>query len=119
MYQAQVIQSVIAGYFGGYTAKAQEVGRKELKRMGTTLERKLQVEASSANDPANFRYYSQRLVRDLEAKGILRTVVETTNLAIHYNKNDVLASECIRTFPTVTFPANLLLKREEIETGKV
>ena len=85
MYQAQVIQSVIAGYFGGYTAKAQEVGRKELKRMGTTLERKLQVEASSANDPANFRYYSQRLVRDLEAKGILRTVVETTNLAIHLN----------------------------------
>ena len=27
-------------------------------------------------------------------------------------------AECIRTFPTVTFPASLLLKREEIETGK-
>ena len=28
-------------------------------------------------------------------------------------------SECIRTFPTVTFPAALILKREEIETLKV
>ena len=27
-------------------------------------------------------------------------------------------AECIRTFPTVTFPAMLLLKREETETGK-
>ena len=87
--------------------------------MGATLERKLQVEIRNADDPASFRYYSQRLVRDLEAKGILRTVVETTNLAIHVNKMDILAAECIRTFPTVTFPANLLLKREEIETGKV
>ena len=28
-------------------------------------------------------------------------------------------AECIRTFPTVTFPATPLLKREEIETLKV
>ena len=110
---------MIAGYFGGYTAKAQDVGRKELGRMGATLERKLLVDGNSTEDPTSFRYYSQRLVRDLEAKGILRTIVETTNLAIHLNKMDELASECIRTFPTVTFAAHLLLKREEIETGKV
>ena len=29
------------------------------------------------------------------------------------------AAECIRTFPTVTFPATLLLKREETETNKL
>ena len=27
-------------------------------------------------------------------------------------------AECIRTFPTVAFPATLLLRREEVETGK-
>ena len=119
MYLTQVIQSMIVGYAGCYSAQTQDVGRKELARMGATLERKLQVETSSTNDASSFRYYSQRLVHDLEAKGILRTIVETTNLAIHLNKMDVLASECIRTFPTVAFPANLPLKREEIETGKV
>ena len=118
MYQVQVIQSVIAGYFGGYSAKMQDVGRKETARMGSALYRKLENEKDSV-DPAGFRYYSQRLVRDLEAKGILRTSVETTNLSIHLNEMDILEAECIRTFPTVTFPANLLLKREEIETGKV
>ena len=60
---------------------------------------------------------SRRLVRDLEAKGIVRTAVECTNLSIHANDSDVLTAECIRTFPTVTFPASMLLKREEIECG--
>ena len=118
MYQTQVTQSVLAGYFGGYSAKMQDVGRKETARMGATLHRKLAAEKDS-EDPHSFRYYSQRLVRDLEAKGILRTIVETTNLAIHLNDNDILEAECVRTFPTVTFPATLLLKREEIETGKI
>ena len=58
-------------------------------------------------------------MKDLEAKGIVRTAVETVNLALHANHKDVLMAECIRTFPTVTFPASLLLKREEIETLKV
>ena len=57
-------------------------------------------------------------MRDLEAKGIIRTSVETTNLAIHLNQSDALEAECVRTFPTVTFPANEVLKREEIENGK-
>ena len=60
--------------------------------------------------------YSRRLVKDLECKGILRTTVETVNLQIHAEESDPLAAECIRTMPTVTFPATMLLKREEIET---
>jgi len=39
-------------------------------------------------------------------------------LAIHGNKPDVLSAECIRTFPSVTFPASALLRREELETQK-
>ena len=65
-----------------------------------------------------WKHYSKRLVRDLEGKGVVRTGTETVNLALHADEKDILAAECIRTFPVVTFPAGLLLKREEIETGK-
>ena len=42
------------------------------------------------------------------------------NLSLHWSDEaDILAAECIRTFPTVTFPATLLLKREEAETNKL
>ena len=77
--------------------------------------------ASSAQTPVwkAFQDYSRRLVKDLEAKGIIRTAVETLNLATHATDTDILSAECMRTFATVAFPATLLLKREEIETGKV
>ena len=39
-------------------------------------------------------------------------------MAVHSDEKDVLRAECIRTFPTVTFPASLLLRREEVEVGK-
>ena len=52
-------------------------------------------------------------------KGTIRTAVESVNLSLHANHADVLMAECIRTFPTVTFPASLLLKREEVETRTV
>ena len=31
----------------------------------------------------------------------------------------MLSAECVRTFPPVTFPATLLLKRDETETNKL
>ena len=34
-------QSLAAGYFGGYTAKMQDVGRREIQAMEQALERKL------------------------------------------------------------------------------
>ena len=57
-------------------------------------------------------------MRDLEIKGIVRTAVEGTNLSLHTAHADILEAECVRTFPTVRFPANELLKREETETLK-
>ena len=51
-------------------------------------------------------------------KGIVRTAVEGTNLSLHAAHTDILEAECVRTFPTIRFPANELLKREEIETLK-
>ena len=42
------------------------------------------------------------------------------NLSLYWNdESDILAAECIRIFPTVTFPATLLMKREEAETKKL
>ena len=52
-------------------------------------------------------------------KGTIRTALESINLSLHASHPDVLMGECIRTFPTVTFPATMILKREEIETLKV
>ena len=45
-----------------------------------------------------------------------RTAVETLNLSTCGGHHDVLKAECIRTFPTVHFPAAELLRREETET---
>jgi hypothetical protein len=119
--QAADMQSAMAaqaGYFGGYTAKMQPVGALETRRMGEALDRKIEREATSST-AKEFQKYSKRLVKDLESKGVARTSVESTNLSLYADHPDVLMAECVRTFPTVTFPANLLLKREEIETLKV
>ena len=117
-YEVQVGQAVTAGYFGGYSAKMQSIGRAELMSMVQGVLRKAEVSSQETRAKA-YLEYSRRLVRDLEGKGIVRTAVEATNLNVNTDENDVLRAECIRTFPTVTFPATLLLKREEIETGKV
>ena len=117
-YDMQAGQSVAAGYFGGYSAKMQEIGTKELTRLREAIERKV-AGSKQPPGPKAFQEYSRRLVRDLEAKGIIRTAVEALNLSTHAAQKDVLSAECMRTFPSVTFPANLLLKREEVETGKV
>ena len=117
-YDMQAGQAVAAWYFGGYSAKMQDIGSKELERLREAMGRKV---AGSQQSPAPkaFQDYSRRLVKDLEAKGIIRTAVETLNLATHAADADALSAECMRTFATVTFPASLLLKREEIETLKV
>ena len=117
-YQVQVGQAVTAGYFGGYSAKMQNVGRKESGSMREALMRRVEAAPEDPEVKA-FQFYSRRLLRDLEGKGIIRTAVETTNLAININDKNILQAECVRTFPSVTMPAHLLLKREEIETRKV
>ena len=114
----QAVMAAIAGYVGGYTSKMQPIGERETRQLREASERKVQGEKreGAAKD---FQKYVRRLVKDLEMKGTIRTAVEGINLSLHASQPDVLMGECIRTFPTVTFPATLLLKREEIETLKV
>ena len=65
-YDMQAGQAVAAGYFGGYSAKMQDIGTKELDRLREAMERKVD---SSKQPPAPkaFQEYSRRLVSDLEA----------------------------------------------------
>ena len=117
LYDLQAGQSMAAGYFGGYTSKMQDIGKKELQRLREALERKVDRDHRKPL-PKAFQEYSKRLLKDLEARSTVRTAVENLNLAIHGNHADVLSAECIRTFPSVTFPAAALLRREEVETQK-
>ena len=117
IYDLTASMSMAAGYFGGYTSKMQDIGTKELQHMREALERK--VDRSSHRPlPKEFQEYTKRLLKDLEAKSMVRTAVETLNLSIFGTHHDVLQAECIRTFPTVTYPAAELLRREEVETQR-
>ena len=117
LYDLQAAQSMAAGYFGGYTSKMQDIGKKELQRLRQALERKIDREHRKPL-PKAFQEYSKRLLKDLEARSTVRTAVENLNLAIHGDSADVLSAECVRMFPSVTFPAAALLRREEVETQK-
>ena len=112
-YEVQIGQAVTAGYFGGYSAKMQDIGQKELQRLQLSVDRKT-IQSKEVSGPAAHRMYAQRLVKDLECKGIIRTAVECVNLALFANHPDKLRAECVRTFPSVHFPATLLLRREEM-----
>ena len=87
-YDMQAGQAVAACYFGGYSAKMQDIGQKELQRLREGSERKVE---SSARSPAPqaFQTYSRRLLKDLEAKGILRTAVESLNLPVNAAHPDI------------------------------
>jgi hypothetical protein len=111
----QEVMAAIAGYFGGYSSKMQSIGEKETKQLREAAQRKIEEETKD-NDARDFQNYVRRLVKDLEMKGTIRTAVESVNLSLYADHSDVLMAECIRTFPTATFPASLLLKREEVET---
>ena len=117
LYDITAMQSMMAGYFGGYSAKLQDLGSKELQRLREALERKIDRMVRLPL-PKAFQEYSKRLLKDLEAKSLVRTAVESLNLSVSGTRTDVLRAECIRTFPTITFPAAELLRREEVETHK-
>ena len=70
-----------AGYLGGDTSKMQDIGVKELKRTHGILLRKLEGEPRAERSVhAMWKYYSKRLVRDLEGKGIVRAGTEIVSL---------------------------------------
>ena len=83
--------------------------------MEATILRKIDT-GPSMIEKQKWHLYSKRLLKDLEAKGTIRTAVEGCNLSLHAASQDYLRAECLRTFPAVTLPASQLLRREEVET---
>ena len=126
VYDMQAGQAMTAGYFGGYSAKVQLLGESDVKMLVDHMERQGRSDALLQQQAAGlpktqaqvFAAYTKRIVKGLESKSVVRTAVESLNLSLHAGSQDCLMAECLRTFPTVTFPAALLLKREEVETGK-
>ena len=117
LYDLTAAQSMAAGYFGGYSAKVQDIGAKELTQLRDSLERKVdRTTALSAHKM--FQEYSKRLLKDLEAKSVVRTAVESLNLSVFGSHSDVLFAECYRTFATLTYLVVALLWREKLETQK-
>ena len=102
-----------AGYFGGYSAKLQDTGFMELKKMQKALERSHAKLTTHGTRQQEFNKSSRRLLKDLEAKGMVRAAVETTDLALHADIKDKTRAERVRTFLTVSFPVAELLSREE------
>ena len=96
----------------------QPIGERQIQQLREATERRVAGDKSQGA-AQDFKIYARRLVKDLELKGTIRTAVEGVNLSLHWHEADILAAECIRTFRTVTFPATLLLKREEAETNKL
>ena len=94
-YDVQAGQAATAGYFGGYTAKMQPVGKKDLLSLEQSVLRRLDLDQETNAAKKVFATASRRLVRDLEGKGIIRTALETTNLVVHSDEKDVLRAECI------------------------
>ena len=63
-FQVQTGQTAVAGYVGGYSAKMQDIGAKELRAMEQSISRK-NTTWPPATQAKAFHEYSRRLVRDL------------------------------------------------------
>jgi hypothetical protein len=119
LFDLQARQAAQAGYCGGYQTKVQPIGKKELARFHEAFTRKMMRLAQQPPKAVSehFKAHSKRLFQDLEAKGTIRTVVESMNLAEYADHSDPLMAECPRTFPSIIFPAGTFLARLEIVTN--
>lgn len=78
-YQTQATQAMAAGDFGGYTAKMQDIGQLELQRMERALQRSQAKLTTKETPQQEFNRCSKRLLKDPEAKGIVRTAVDNNS----------------------------------------
>ena len=65
----------------------QPVGSRETQRMAGAVGRKVSVE-DRGTEAEEFQKYSRNLVKNLEAKGIARTALESTNLQLFADHPD-------------------------------
>ena len=86
--------------------------------MSSALNRSNIKSIGLSNKEREFRIAAQRMVKDIDAKGSIRTATETTQLALHANHQDKLATEAVYSYPNAMFPVVTFLCREEIGHNK-
>jgi hypothetical protein len=114
---AQRAQRNTTGYFSGYIAKRQAVGKFELKQATLNMQYLVDVIQNKSNKEQYHRV-ANRMLGDLEFRGHARPSTEETNLSANSHPQDVTAAEFIRTYMTQSFAGNQLLNREKHEKKK-
>ena len=86
-----------AAYIGGYCSKVQRISRFYL-HLASDAMRSLAETVQERSPLRMLIAVSNRLLNDLEVKGISRTITEEYNLAIHADSQTPVDGEFIRTF---------------------
>jgi len=104
----------LVGYFCGYTTKRQVVGKYELDQASSSMNL---LRDSLKKDSASRQLsrVTNRMISDLQCRGMLRPATDETNLAANSAAHDNMNAEFIRTFRTQSFQGRLILQRLEAE----
>jgi hypothetical protein len=104
----------LVGYFCGYTTKRQVVGKYELDQAANSMN--LLSESLKKESGARIlARVTNRMLTDLQCRGMLRPATEEMNLAANSVAHDEMNAEFIRTFRTQSFQGRRYLERLEWE----
>ena len=111
---AQRAQRQCTGYYCGYTFKGQPIGSKFVRLAGNSLN---YLEHTLEKKTAGQQWHriTHRILTDLQHRCMRRTAPEEWNLSTNAHEHDVTAAEFVRTFQSIDFNGNQLLRRLEAE----
>ena len=89
----------LVGYFCGYTTKRQVVGKYELDQAATSMNL-LSESLKKESGARQLARVTNRMLSDLQCRGMLRPATEEMNLAANSVQHDEMNAEFIRTFRT-------------------
>ena len=102
----------IVGYFCGYTTKRQVVGKYELDQASKSMNL-LKCTIAKDTPYKQLAKVTNRILSDLQCRGMLRTASEEVNLAVNAHEQDEMNAEFVRTFRTQCFFGRRLLEAYE------
>ena len=104
----------LVGYFCGYTTKRQVVGKYELDQAANSMH----LLSETLKKDCGIRQLARvtnRMLTDLQCRGMLRPATEEMNLAANSVSHDEKNAEFLRTFMTQIFEGRRYLERLEWE----
>ena len=100
----------MVGYFCGYTCKRQVVGKYELDKAAASMHLLSEV-LKKDGARKQLAKVTNRMLSDLQCRGMLRTATEEVNLAANSHEHDEMNAEFLRTFQAQSFFGRRLLER--------